>query len=440
MFTAMRRSALSLAFAGALVATPALAMGAGVSPATYDASVDPGDTVHVTKTISTPEIPPKPDIVLVVDRTGSMGGAIGDVKAKMGAVIDAVQAAQPEAEFAVVAYCDSGETPFSLVQQLTSSKTAAVDAVNGIVLCDGGDTPEAQLDALWQIGSGGHQVTFRPGSTRAVAWFGDSNGHDPSEGHSLADAIASLQGVQAKVIAINVDSGFGNGLDNGGQASAITGATGGQLFPSVAEAGVADAILAGLGNLPAEVTAHVTCDAGLSITFSPALPQVVTSGDDVVLDEAVTVAADAPQGSTLTCSTAFLVNGVDAGPEFVQTVTIKVNDVTAPTVACGPGVNPAGHTPAGWRDAGFFRMVAADNLPGVAVSITDTATGTTFGPYEPGTYLKLTQAPGAAASTVVPFSGAVGRHFTFKGDATLTATDAAGNTATASCTVPPKQT
>src|SRR6478609_5713111 len=129
VFTVLRRSALSIAAAGALVATPALAMGAGVSPATYDASVDPGATVHVTKTVTTPEIPPKPDIVLVVDRTGSMGGAIGDVKAKMGAVIDSVQAAQPDAEFAVVAYCDSGETPFSLVRQLTGSKTDAVNAV-----------------------------------------------------------------------------------------------------------------------------------------------------------------------------------------------------------------------------------------------------------------------------------------------------------------------
>ena len=83
-------------------------------------------------------------------------------------------------------------------------------------------------------------------------------------------------------------------------------------------------------------------------------------------------------------------------------------------------------------------MVAADNLPGVTVSITDQGTGTTFGPYDAGTYFKLTQAPGSAASTAVPLSGDVAWHFTFKGGATLTATDAAGNTATASCTVPPK--
>ncbi|MFC6704798.1 hypothetical protein [Flexivirga alba] len=75
----------------------------------------------------------------------------------------------------------------------------------------------------------------------------------------------------------------------------------------------------------------------------------------------------------------------------------------------------------------------------MTVSITDDATGTTFGPYDAGTYFKLTQAPGVAGSTVVPFQGDVAWHFTFKGDATLTATDAAGNTATASCAVPPNK-
>ena len=250
-----------------------------------------------------------------------------------------------------------------------------MNAVNSIVLCNGGDTPEAQLNALWQIGSGGDQIAFRSGSTRAVAWFGDSNGHDPSEGHTLADAIASLQGVSAKVIAINVDSGSGNGLDNGGQATAITGATGGQFFANVAEAGVADAILAGLGNLPAEVTANVRATRVCRSRSRRRLPQTVTSGEDVVLDEAITVASGATQGSTLTCTTTFLVNGAEAGPEFVQTVTIKVNDVTPPTVACGPGVNPDGTTPPGYKKAGFYQLVATDNLPGTTVTVADTATG-----------------------------------------------------------------
>ncbi|NUO36054.1 MAG: hypothetical protein HOQ27_13470 [Dermatophilaceae bacterium] len=144
----------------------------------------------------------------------------------------------------------------------------------------------------------------------------------------------------AQVIATNVASGGGDGLDATGQAQRIATATSGTFFPS---------------------------------------------GSDVVLDEAVTVAPDAPQGSTLGCTTTFRINGADAGPEFVQTVSVKVNDVTPPTVSCGPGVNPDGHTPGGGRNAGFLRMVAVDNLPGVTVGITDDTTGTTSRPYASGT-------------------------------------------------------
>jgi hypothetical protein len=191
MFTAIRRNALTLAAAGALVATPAfampaLAMGAGVSPASYDASVDPGDTVHVTKTVTTPEIPPKPDIVLVVDETGSMGPAIANVKAEMGSIVSGVQTAQPQAQFAVASYTDvsDGAGLFEVESGLTPSQATAQSAIDSLVASGGGDTPEGQLNALWQVGSGGDAIAFRPGSSRIVVWFGDASGHDPSAGHS----------------------------------------------------------------------------------------------------------------------------------------------------------------------------------------------------------------------------------------------------------------
>jgi hypothetical protein len=319
---------------------------------------------------------------------------------------------------------------------LTGSAATAQAAVNSISAGGGGDTPESQLNALWQIGSGGNAISFRPGSSRIVVWFGDEYGHDPSNGHTLADAIASLKGVDAKVLALSVGA---DQLDATGQATAITTATGGTLTTGIPAGGVSDAILSGLSNLPAEVTASTSCDTGLSIAFSPAMPQTVPSGTDLTLDEAITVASDAPQGSTLNCTTSFKINGADAGDAFKQTVAITVNDVTPPTVSCGPGVNPDGKAVPGYQQAGFYQMVAGDNLPGVTVSIKDNVTGTTFGPYDPGTYFKLTQAPGTSASTVTPFEGAVPWQFTFKGDATLTATDAAGNTTVATCTVPPKQ-
>ncbi|GAA4403379.1 hypothetical protein GCM10023153_33350 [Ornithinibacter aureus] len=137
------------------------------------------------------------------------------------------------------------------------------------------------------------------------------------------------------------------------------------------------------------------CDTGLSIAFDPALPQAVPSGEDVVLDEAI-------------------------------------------TVACGTGVNPDGSVVPGDKKSGLYQLVAPDNLPGVMVTVSDTVPSASFEPYAPGTYVKLTQAP-VSTPSAVPFSGAVAWQITLKGDALLTATDAAGNPAMATCTVPPKK-
>jgi hypothetical protein len=430
-----RRFGVTLAASAAFLAAAAVPAHAdGVSPGSVDQSINPGDTVHVTKTVSTPVIPPKPDIVLVIDRTGSMGPYLNNVKAQIADVVNTVKTSQPDAQFAVTSYCDTGFPPvFQLNGALSGNLSTITAAVNSVALCDGGDTPEAQLNALWQIGSGGNAIGYRSGSSRIVAWFGDQPGHDPSEGHSLSAAIASLQGVGAKVVAVSVGA---NQLDSGGQATAITNATGGTLLSGVPASQVAAKIIEGLTSLPVTVAGNPTCDPGLSVTLTPS-SQTVTSGTDAVFDEAITLAPDAPQGSTLHCTTPFTLNGLDAGPGFTQSIAIHVNDVTAPAVSCPEGPNPAGKIPSSHNQDGFYRMLASDNVdPAVSVTVKDLGSGQTFGPYASGTTFKLTQAPGAKPA-VAPFQGAVDWRFKLKGDAQLVATDAAGNTTTATCEVPP---
>jgi hypothetical protein len=434
--TTIRYTMAAAVSAAALAASGGAAFAEGVSPNVAQAA-NPGAVIHVTKTVSTPPIPPKPDIVLLADKSGSMGGELANVKANFASIVSQVQAVQPDAQFAVAAYCDTGDPvapPFQLFTDLTANASALTTAINSVNLCDGGDIPEAQLDALWQIGSGGDAVSFRPDSSRIVVWYGDNPGHDPSLGHTEADATQSLLDVDAKVLAIS--TGAANNLDGTGQATRITNATGGDLLSGVAVGDVSSAILAGLQNLDVTVAGAPSCDPGLSIGLSPA-SQTVQSGSDAVFDESITVAADAAQGATLHCTTPFTLNGADAGPAFTQTVSINVNDVTPPSVSCPPGPNPAGNEPQANNQDGFFRMVASDNLDAsVPVYIKDLGSGTVFGPYASGTTFKLTQAPGAPVR-VKAFTGVVKWKFTFNGDAQLIATDAAGNTATATCLVPP---
>lgn len=434
MHRRMRRTGLVAIAVGALVAVAGAAAHADVSPPTVEQSADPGTVVSVTKTVTTPQIPPKPDIVLLADQTSSMGSALGNAKANMATIVATVKAAQPDAEFAVASYCDVGDPyapAFTLHQDLSADTATVTAAVNGINLCGGGDGPEAQLNALWEIGDGGDAVTFRPDSSRIVAWFGDAPGHDPSLGHTESDATASLVGDAVRVLAVSVGA---NQLDATGQATRITQATGGALLTGVSTGQVAAKILEGLQNLPVEVAGAPSCDPGLSVGLEPA-SQTVTSGTDAVFAETVTVAADAQQGATLECTVPFTLNGADGGPGFTQTVRIHVNDVTAPTVSCDPGPNPAGHVSRSPAN-GFVLATAGDNVDEVQVRVTDLGSGESFGPYASGTSFKLTKAPGGHVS-VRPGSGSVDWNLRFTGDAQLSVTDSAGNSATAVCSVPP---
>lgn len=431
---------MSIFLRGSVVAAvAALTVGAGaayadVDPISYSDALDPGASVTITKTVTTPEIPPKPDIVLLADATGSMGTAINNVKANMTALITAVEGVQPDTQWAVASYRDfSDASPFTLHSNLTGDTPTTVAAVNSMFASGGGDEAEAQLNALWQIGDGGDAVSYRDGSSRIVVWFGDAPGHDPSGGHSEADATASLVDAEARVLAVSVGA---NRLDLTGQATRISEATGGAFYSGVSVDDLAATILAGLSALPVEVGATATCDPGLTATLAPTT-QTVTSGTAAVFQETLTLAANAPQGGTLTCEVAFTLNGEPGGAGFTQTVSIDVNDVTPPTVACEQGPNPAGQYPQSGNPDGFFRVVASDNVdPSVEVYVDDTGSDAEFGPYASGTTFKITQAPGAVPKAE-PFVGEVDWKLRLKGDAMMTVTDAAGNTATALCEVPP---
>jgi von Willebrand factor type A domain len=430
-----RLTATFAAAAGALaLTTTAAAAGVvGVSPAEVSYDAEPGDVLALTTTVTTPEVPTKPDVVLLVDRTGSMGNAIDNVKANMAGVISTVRASQPDARFAVAEYCDFGdpEPAFTVVQDLTGDEAAVTAAVDSIALCSGGDWPEAQLNALWEIGSGA--ISFRPDSSRIVAWFGDAPAHDPSGGHTEADATTSLEQAGARVVAVSVGD---DRLDDAGQASRITAATGGTLLTGVASDQVAEKILEGLTNLDVTVAADPSCDAGLAMQFEPG-SQTVTSGEAATFESTIQVDSSATRG-THNCRIDFTLDGAPAGPDFVQTVHVNLlEDVTAPVVSCPPGPNPAGNEPSSSNDDGYYRMIAYDDVdPDVEIYVRDTASNLWFGPYTSGTTFKLTRAPGGKVE-VKPFTGAVQNKFTLNGDAELTGMDASGNTATTVCSVAP---
>ena len=102
-------------------------------------------------------------------------------------------------------------------------------------------------------------------------------------------------------------------------------------------------------------------------------------------------------------------------------------------------VPSAGDNPkAGQNPDGFYVLTATDAVdPSPELTLADTGSTTTFGPFASGTTIKLTQAPGATP-TQAPAAGVIDWHIRTKGDGAVTATDASGNTsAPVSCRVAP---
>jgi hypothetical protein len=435
-------SALGIAFATAL-ASLQIAAAQGVTPPTVTSSLNPGASMTVPKTVLTPAFPPNPDLVFLADTTASMGPAIANVETNATSIMNTVLAAQPTSQFGVAQYRDVGDTPlFSLDQAITGNTAAVQTAIIGWAVGGGGDTPECQLYALQQLATGA--TGFRAGSTRVIAWFGDASGHDPCNGVSLAAATSALVSANIRVIAINVVTASGDGLNATGQAASIATATGGVFLNNVAAGDVSAAILAGLSNLPVTVThTLVACNANLTVSLTPA-SQTGTSPLTAAFVETITVAAGAPQGSTLTCTVNFLVNG-SLMTGFTESISIRVNDVTAPVASCLQGLNPtgtvipaAGNNPnSGQNPDGFYKVGATDNVdPTSQVFVKDMGSGTVFGPFPSTTNIKYTQAPGATPGSRVGPGGVV--FITGTGDAVVYSVDAGGNpSALVSCKVPP---
>ena len=305
-----------------------------------------GGTTTLFRSQITPVIPPKPDIVFLADTTGSMGGAIDNVKTNVGTIMSQVLSAQPNAQFAVASYkdkefCTGDAYMFELEQALTGVTANVQTAVNSWSALGGCDIPESQLNALYRLGIGddgadpAKAVGYRDGSSRVIAWFGDAPGHDPSNGHSLQAAIDALKAKGIRVVAVNLGGLDSNSLpgpgnmpgcatDCSGQATKIANDTGGVVKINDASQ-VSDAILAGLHDLRVTVQPSYNACGPVSLTFDPASYTDVTGGTRVDFIENVTVAA--AFAGTYTCRVFFKINGqILEDANYFQDISVVVTD------------------------------------------------------------------------------------------------------------------
>ncbi|MFC9694449.1 Calx-beta domain-containing protein [Kribbella sp. NPDC056951] len=396
----------TLAVAAAVLATtlgvPAGAAAApptgSVDPATVELTLSPGQSAAIAAHATTPTVLPRPDIVILGDTTGGMDPAVANVRNNIDTIIDRVRASQPTARFGVAGYKEQvdGDKVFTVFTPLTDDLAqvrAGMDTMSRDVF--GGGAPWTDfVNAQFRIANG-DAGAWRPNGSRVILWFGDAASHDPSIGHTTADAAARLQAVNARIVAVPVVGTSGNGLDALGQATQLVSATAGRLMANSAADQVTDALLAGLENLSVAVAPKVTCDAGVSAGFDTA-SRTVPSGTAVDFGETFAVGATTAPGN-YHCTVDYAVNGVPAG--LAQSVTIHVPGLSVADVALDEGDT-------GTKSATF--TVTLDRPASTAVTVhAATADGTATAPSDyTATSVDLTFAPGEVTKQVtVPVVG-----------------------------------
>jgi hypothetical protein len=129
-----------------------------LTPASSTLTLGAGASATISKTLHLNASPPKADVVIAVDTTGSMGTAISQAQADAAAFVDGIKAQIPAARFGVVDFRDyafspfggTGDFPYMLRQALTTDTDSVQAALNAMVAGGGGDFPESYNRVIYE--------------------------------------------------------------------------------------------------------------------------------------------------------------------------------------------------------------------------------------------------------------------------------------------------
>ena len=210
-----RASVLAAAIAALPVAMlPSVAHADGISPGTFSATLAPGGSTTITKTVTVTHGTPTSalvDVLFLTDTTGSMSPSISAVQSQFSSIISDL-AGLGNVAFGTAQYKDTNDFAagpgvvngvYKLDQNITTTTSLVQTALNSYTAGGGGDLPESGLFSLDQAAGAG----WRSGSARFIIWTGDAPSHDKLFGVDKTIALAALNAANIHVIGINQPSG-----------------------------------------------------------------------------------------------------------------------------------------------------------------------------------------------------------------------------------------
>jgi hypothetical protein len=315
----------------------AQAQGPDLSPATVDATLFPGGSVVIDKTVTLPDFPPVFDLCLLQDETGSFVDDLPVMAAQIPGLIAALDASGSDyatcvagfRDFAQNGWGNNGDWVYARYADVTAGGAGLAAGVPLLSAFGGNDLPEAQLEALHYLATPAHpaidsngnavttdandtaaglQPTWRIGSQRIVLLStdaachvtGDAGGWPGDAGTTSAAVTAGLVDT-AGITVIGLTPG---GAGTNACVDTLAAGTGGTVQAIGASSQtIADAILAALSEIEVQVFMRSDCSVVtggvVTTTFSPN-PQTGKGGDALSFTETISLSSSAP-GGTYTC-------------------------------------------------------------------------------------------------------------------------------------------
>jgi hypothetical protein len=342
-----------------------------VEPSELPITLNEGESEQVTKYVTTPSIPPKLDLLLLEDETGSFWDDIDEMQGTppeyedglalaiwdelVDREIDFTAGVAGFRDFAYNGWGDPGDWVYRLLEDQTNIRADYKSAI--LTLSDGGgyDTPEAQLAALMSIAEGtgwdgdgddvidpsdpedtpaGQNPTWREGATKVVLLVTDAPYHvygdeeypdNPSvdedwPGPTYADTRDELQadGIHVIILTVSGASGYYGTLatDTGGVVKLIADDS----------SDIVDAVFDALDEILTDVWYEVgELPEGVEVTLTPEVNYDVAGDTTVEFEETITVTGDASPGTYEIEVTFYSNTYPEEGSEIgTQTITLTV--------------------------------------------------------------------------------------------------------------------
>ena len=321
----------------------------------------PGESATLDRSVHLDAAPAKLDIVLAIDTTGSMGGAISAARSDAAALVNGVKGLSPGARFAVVdfkdypVYGDSDDYPYRLkTPGFTSDVDTVQSALNSLSASGGGDGPEAYNRVFYEAYSDSALLAggsgYDPQARRLLVVLGDELPHDANLDKSFSHCDATpptdpgpdgvldtaddlqtatvLRQLRAHNISLLWLSYGGYWFDCQQQ---LAQATGGDAVPAGSDsvATLVSKMAAARAAHIDSVTLNVTAvKFPLTLSFSPAPPYgPLAAPADVPFKELVGAPLDTPDG----LYTATIETVADGAVRATQTLNVRVTGAATPT-------------------------------------------------------------------------------------------------------------